>query len=129
MTTALLVDAAMAMANRSLVSMVLVRRGDHDHGAILVRLDHPDGTASLESRVLDIDGEYKWSVVMGDPPVAAAAVEAPPPLTASTIRAMKVVELREALRLRALPETGLKAALVARLLEACADAVRPTGAL
>ena len=76
MTTALLVDAALAMANRSLVSLVLVRRGDHDHGAVLVRLDHPDGTASLESRVLDIDGDYKWSVVMGDPPVAAAEVEA-----------------------------------------------------
>ena len=76
MTTALMVHAAMAMANRSLVSCVLIRRGDHDHGAVLVRLDHPDGSASLESRVLDIDGDYKWSVIMGDPPCAAADVDA-----------------------------------------------------
>jgi len=76
MTTSLMVQAAMAMANRSLVSCVLIRRGDHDNGAVLVRLDHPDGTASLESRVLDFDGQYQWDVVMGNPPCPAADVDA-----------------------------------------------------
>ena len=71
-----MVQAAMAMANRSLVSCVLIRRGDHDNGAVLVRLDHPDGTASLESRVLDFDGQYQWDVVMGNPPCPAADVDA-----------------------------------------------------
>ena len=76
MTTSLMVQAAMAMANRSLVSCVLIRRGDHDNGAVLVRLDHPDGTASLESRVLDFDGQYQWDVVMGNPSCPAADVDA-----------------------------------------------------
>ena len=76
MTTSLMVQAAMAMANRSLVSCVLIRRGDHDNGAVLVRLDHPDGTASLESRVLDFDGQYQWDVVIGNPPCPAADVDA-----------------------------------------------------
>ena len=76
MTTSLMVQAAMAMANRSLVSCVLIRRGDHDKGAVLGRLDHPDGTASLESRVLDFDGQYQWDVVMGNPPCPAADVDA-----------------------------------------------------
>lgn len=76
MTTALMVQAAMAMANRSLVSCVLIRRGDHDNGAVLVRLDHPDGSASLESRVLNFDGGYDWTVVMGDPPCPTAEVDA-----------------------------------------------------
>ena len=76
MTTSLMVQAAMAMANRSLVSCVLIRRGDHDNGAVLVRLDHPDGTASLESRVHDFDGQYQWDVVMGNPPCPAADVDA-----------------------------------------------------
>ena len=72
----MMVHAALAMANRAMVSMVLIRRGDHDNGAVLVRLDHPDGTSSLESRVLDIDGEYRWGVILGDPPCASADVDA-----------------------------------------------------
>lgn len=75
MTTSLLVDAALAMANRTLVSMVLVRRGDHNNGAIFVKLDHPDGSASLESRVFDFDNGYQWSVVMGNPPVSSAEID------------------------------------------------------
>ena len=66
----------MAMANRMLVSCVLIRRGDSDNGAVLVRLDHPDGSASLESRVLDFDSGYQWTMVMGDPPVPAAEIDA-----------------------------------------------------
>ena len=44
----------MAMANRDLVSMVLIRRGDADNGAILVRLDLPDGTAVIERRLFEL---------------------------------------------------------------------------
>ena len=57
----MLVQVAMAMANRDLVSMVLIRRGDADNGAILVRLDLPDGTAVIERRLLNFDGDYEWT--------------------------------------------------------------------
>ena len=58
-----MVQSAMAMANRQMVAMVLVRRGDADNGAILVRLDLPDGGAVIERRVLNFDGEYEWARV------------------------------------------------------------------
>lgn len=76
LSTAMLVQSAMAMANQQLVSMVLVRRGDHDHGAVLVRLDHPDGTSVIESRSLDMDGEYRWAVLAGDPPLSPDEADA-----------------------------------------------------
>ena len=50
----------MAMANREMVSMVLVRRGDEDNGAIFVRLDLPQGQAKIEQRILNFDGDYEW---------------------------------------------------------------------
>ena len=80
-----------------------------------VALEPPADEQTATTDVSDVAAE-------ACPQGLAAVDEAPPPLTASAIRAMKVAELREALRLRAFPETGLKAALVARLLEACADA-------
>ncbi len=76
LTTSLLVQAALAIANASMVSMVVVRRGDDKAGTIFVRLDHPDGTASLESRSLNLEGKYSWSVIAGDPPITAAAMQA-----------------------------------------------------
>jgi hypothetical protein len=76
LTTELLVQSALAMANKNLVSMVLVRRGDADNGAVLVRLDLPDGTAVIESRRLDVDGVYRWSVLAGEPPLSIADAEA-----------------------------------------------------
>lgn len=76
LSTAMLVQSAMVMANQQLVSMVLVRRGDHDHGAVLVRLDHPDGTSVIESRSLDIDGEYRWAMLAGDPPLSPDEADA-----------------------------------------------------
>ena len=57
----MLVHAAMVKANLDMVAMVLVRRGDPDNGAILVRLDLPEGGATIERRILNIDGEYEWS--------------------------------------------------------------------
>ena len=56
----------MAMANREMVSMVLVRRGDADNGAILVRLDLPQGQARIERRILNFDGDYEWASVTDD---------------------------------------------------------------
>lgn len=63
----MLVESAMAMANRQMVSMVLVRRGDADNGAILVRLDLPDGRAIIERRIVNLDGEYEWAKISETP--------------------------------------------------------------
>ena len=80
LNTALLIQSALAIANASMVSMVVVRRGDDKAGTIFVRLDHPDGTASLESRSLSFDnngdGKYNWAVIAGDPPITASAMQA-----------------------------------------------------
>ncbi|MCE2516308.1 MAG: DUF1491 family protein [Alphaproteobacteria bacterium] len=76
LTTTMLVQSALAMANRNMVAMVLVRRGDADNGAVLVRLDLPDGTAIIESRTLDIDGRYRWTVLAGDPPLSIEEADA-----------------------------------------------------
>lgn len=57
----------MAMANRNMVGMVLIRRGDADNGAIIVRLDLPDGGAVMERRVLNIDGVYEWTRINDTP--------------------------------------------------------------
>lgn len=62
-----MVQSAMALANRQMVAMVLVRRGDADNGVILVRLDLPDGRAVIERRVLNIDGDYEWARVNETP--------------------------------------------------------------
>jgi hypothetical protein len=74
--TSLLVQSAMVRANRDLVSMVLIRRGDADNGAVLVRLDLPDGRAVVERRVLNFDGDYEWSAASGDTPLNLDEAEA-----------------------------------------------------
>lgn len=79
LTTELLVQSAMATANQQMVSMVLIRRGDAKNGAVLVRLDlkdgGPHGRVIIESRSLDFDGQYSWSVLAG------SALASDPPLT------------------------------------------------
>ena len=67
LTTSLLVQSALALANHQMVAMVLVRRGDADNGEILVRLDQPDGSAFLERRILTLEGDYEWSRVSPAP--------------------------------------------------------------
>ena len=69
----MLVQSAMALANSQMVSMVLVRRGDADNGAILVRLDQPDGTSLIERRVLNFDGDYEWTTMTDKPMTASEA--------------------------------------------------------
>ena len=91
-----------------------------------------------------IDGMVFWQEALGkvaSPQMAPQAVATqavvptdeadggePPALAAGEVRNMKVVELRAALRQRGLSEGGLKAALVARLLEACTDGATGAGA-
>ena len=72
-TTRMLVDGVLAAANRSLVTAVLEERGSAESGAILVRLDQPDGNCRIESRVAGMDGGYEWQDITGDAPLDAEA--------------------------------------------------------
>lgn len=74
LSTSMLVESALALANAGMVTAVLERRGHPDSGAILVRLDQPDGTCRLESRVVDFDGKYTWQDVTG--PAALSSEQA-----------------------------------------------------
>ena len=66
-------DSVLAVANRSMVTAVLEERGSAEAGAILVRLDRPDGTCRIEARVLGAGGGYEWQDVTGDAPLDAEA--------------------------------------------------------
>ena len=67
--TRMLIDGVMAAANQGMVTTVLEQRGNAESGAILVRLDQPDGTCRLESRVADFDGTYSWQDITGPEPL------------------------------------------------------------
>lgn len=71
LSTAMLVESALALANVGMVTAVLEHRGHPENGAILVRLDQADGTCRLESRVADFDGGYAWQDVTGAAPLTA----------------------------------------------------------
>ena len=71
LTTRMLVDSVLAAANKSMVAAVLEERGSAEAGAILVRLDSPDGTCRIESRVAGMDGGYEWQDITGDTPLDA----------------------------------------------------------
>ncbi|MGC6484714.1 MAG: DUF1491 family protein [Candidatus Puniceispirillales bacterium] len=73
LSTTLMVEAALALANASLVTAILEKRGHPDSGTVLVRLDAPDGRCRFEQRVLDLDGTYTWQDVTGEVPLDAAA--------------------------------------------------------
>ena len=79
LSTGMMVDAALALANASMVTAMLERRGNFENGAVLVRLDAPDGSCRLEQRSIDFDGNYTWQDVTGDTPLdaetAAARIE------------------------------------------------------
>lgn len=71
----MMVDAALALANASMVTAMLEKRGHPESGTVLVRLDAPDGLCRFERRVLDLDGGYTWQDVTGDTPLDSAAAE------------------------------------------------------
>ena len=79
LSTGMMVDAALALANASMVTAMLERRGSFENGTVLVRLDAPDGSCRLEQRSIDFDGNYTWQDVTGDTPLdaetAAARIE------------------------------------------------------
>ena len=75
LTTQTFVDGVLAAANKSMVTCVLEERGSAESGAILVRLDQPDGTCRIETRVAGMDGGYEWQDITGDAPLDAEAAK------------------------------------------------------
>ena len=75
LSTQMLIKAALALANSPVVTTVIERRGNAESGAIIVRLDLPDGTCRLESRVVGLDGDYCWRDISGDTPLSADAAQ------------------------------------------------------
>ncbi len=73
LSTKMMVDSALALANAAMVTAMLEKRGNPDSGAVLVRLDSPDGRCRLEQRVLGMDGDYTWQDVTGGEPLDAEA--------------------------------------------------------
>jgi hypothetical protein len=73
LSTKMMVDAALALANAAMVTVLLEKRGNPDSGTVLVRLDSPDGRCRFEQRVLNLDGDYTWQDVTGDEPLDTEA--------------------------------------------------------
>lgn len=54
---------------------VVIRRGDPDAGAVLVKLRRGDGTARLLGRMTDLDGRIGWQPVTGEDPAEEASID------------------------------------------------------
>ena len=76
LSSSMAVKAALALANRMMVTAVLVHRGNAEAGSILVRLDYPDGSARIEQRQPDMDGTYQWQDVTGEHALSPEDAEA-----------------------------------------------------
>ena len=74
--TELWVQAQVWLCNAHAIPIVVVRRGDADAGAVLLRLVRPAGKCLLLRRVTVIEGVADWMVVAGGGEVDQAAAEA-----------------------------------------------------
>jgi hypothetical protein len=76
LTTAMLVAAVMAEANREMVSVVLSHRGDAARGTIFVRLEGKNGQARVEGRHHDPAKGYVWAALHAEDWIDSPAAEA-----------------------------------------------------
>jgi len=76
LTTAMLVAAVMAEANREMVSVVLTHRGDAERGAMFVRLEGRNGQARIEGRHHDPNKGYVWAALHDDAWIESPAADA-----------------------------------------------------
>ncbi len=68
------VAAILAQTNQIMVRAMLVRRGDPDNGAIIVRLDMADG-CRVETRQFDPEAGYRWCPLHEQPKLGHGDVE------------------------------------------------------
>ena len=74
--SAVLVAAALRIADNEFIDCVLVKRGDADAGAIFVHIDARDGRHKILARSLDFDGSYTWQIITSTEWVDAETAEA-----------------------------------------------------
>ncbi len=58
------------------VVATLVRRGDADAGTVLLKINRLNGTATVLSQTVNVDGDRAWLRATGASPVADAEAEA-----------------------------------------------------
>jgi len=58
------------------VVATLVRRGDADAGTVLLKINRLDGTATVLSQTVSVDGNRAWLRATGTTPVADTEAEA-----------------------------------------------------
>ena len=73
--TRLRVQAVLRRLDGDLVPAAVRRSGDPDAGALLVKVDRRDGTASVFSQTRDMEGRPAWLAATGPEPVADADAE------------------------------------------------------
>lgn len=69
------VQAQVRLCDRQAIPIVVVRRGDPDSGAILVRVDNGRGGVVVWTQVYTADGRRGWMRGTGPAPVAAEVAE------------------------------------------------------
>lgn len=53
----------------------VAKRGDKERGAVLLKINHLNGTATVYDRAYTADGELAWTRRTGDAPVAEAEAD------------------------------------------------------
>jgi hypothetical protein len=74
--SSLWVQAQLRLCDRAAIPFVVMRRGDPDAGAILIKLDRGGQGFVVLSRGYRADGQGAWIRATGDQPVSDAEAEA-----------------------------------------------------
>lgn len=80
---------------------------------------HPTFVAMGRHSTMPASTAQRRSARLQKRPLSASSDAAPPPTSSNEYSSMKVTELRDLLRERGLPTSGVKASLIERLLAAC----------
>lgn len=76
LTTGLWIQAQVRLCDRRSIPAVVVRRGDPDAGAVLVKVNRFEAGVVVYGQIVDMDGEAAWMRGTGPTPVAEPAADA-----------------------------------------------------
>ena len=74
--TGLVVEAALYLSTQRAIPMVVVRRGDGDAGAILIKLNQLENGFTVLAQTRTLEGELAWMRATGATPVDEPAADA-----------------------------------------------------